>query len=83
MSIAMIILNVLPNQWATPKVFKVVVSITMLFSIPDVIGYFKPEAIKFLIDVIPLASYNLGWLLPAFIAFFLTTAFESIKSKQV
>lgn len=82
MSIAMIILNVLPNQWATPKVFKVVVSITMLFSIPDVIGYFKPEAIKFLIDVIPLASYNLGWLLPAFIAFFLTNAFESLKSKQ-
>ncbi|MBT8310091.1 MAG: branched-chain amino acid transport system II carrier protein [Flavobacteriaceae bacterium] len=71
-TIVLILLNVVPEKWATPLVFKVVVGITFLFSIPDFLKFLMPiENIQPVIDVIPLAEYSLGWVLPGLLLFLL------------
>ncbi|WP_299098380.1 branched-chain amino acid transport system II carrier protein [uncultured Winogradskyella sp.] len=70
-TIVLILLNVLPQKLATPLVFRVVVIMTLLFSIPDVIGFMSPsEELKSITSYIPFANYSLGWVLPAVISFF-------------
>ncbi len=73
-TIILIILNTLPKKWATKNVFKWVIAITLLFSIPDFLGiYINAEWFKNLIAVIPFSNEHLGWILPAGITFFLLT----------
>ncbi len=73
-SIVLILLNVLPEKWATPLVFRAVVITAFVFSIPDVLGYFMPkESLKPIVDVIPLAEHSLGWVLPALFVFVITS----------
>jgi len=71
-TIVLILLNVLPEKYANPIIFKTVVLATILFSLPDFlksIGY--ADNIKNIIDIIPLAQYSLGWVLPALLTFVL------------
>ncbi|WP_179344490.1 branched-chain amino acid transport system II carrier protein [Winogradskyella ursingii] len=69
-TIVLILLNVLPEKIATSLVFRAVVLVTFLFSIPDVIGFLSPsEGLAELTSYIPFAKYSLGWVLPAFLAF--------------
>ena len=69
-TIALIILNVLPKQYASPLMFKSVVLVTFLFSIPDFLKFIIAEKhIQPIIDFIPLAQYSLGWVIPACIVF--------------
>ncbi len=71
-TIILILLNVLPEKYASPIIFKAVVIITILFSLPDFlksIGY--ADSIKNSIDFIPLAQHSLGWVLPALLTFLL------------
>lgn len=80
-TIMLIILNVLPERIATPLVFRVVVIVTFIFSIPDFLGQLKfTELVQPLVDVIPLAQYKLGWVLPALLAFIITSLVQP-KSK--
>lgn len=73
-SIALILLNILPDQWATTLVSRAVVVTAFVFSIPDVLGYFLPkESLQPIVEVIPLAKYSLGWVLPAILVFIITT----------
>jgi LIVCS family branched-chain amino acid:cation transporter len=72
-TIMLILLNVLPDRIATTLVFRAVVIITFIFSIPDVIGFISPsEGLKNITDYIPLAKHSLGWVLPALVAFVIT-----------
>lgn len=65
-TIVLILLNVLPKQFSTPLVFRAVVIVTFIFSIPDVIGFISPsEGLNTLVGYIPLAQHSLGWVLPA------------------
>jgi LIVCS family branched-chain amino acid:cation transporter len=69
-TIVLILLNVVPVRFASPLVFRTVISATILFSIPDFLGSVGMEAS--MIDLqpyIPLSSYSLGWVLPALGAF--------------
>ncbi|WP_296386850.1 branched-chain amino acid transport system II carrier protein [Winogradskyella sp.] len=69
-TIVLILLNVLPEKLGTPLVFRAVVIVTMVFSIPDVIGFISPtEGLKNVTDYIPLAKHSLGWVLPAILTF--------------
>ena len=69
LTIVLILLNVLPEKYAAPYVFKVVVLVTFLFSIPDFLGFIVPaKGIEILQSFIPFGQYNLGWVLPALIA---------------
>ena len=68
----LIFLNVIPQKWASPLVFRAVVLVTFVFSIPDFLGFLIES--KWLITIksyIPFAQNNLGWVLPAIGAFFL------------
>ncbi len=67
LTIALIVLNIIPTKYASPVVFRVVVFITLLFSFPDFL-----ESLGF--DVpwyynLPLAREHVAWLIPAITAF--------------
>ncbi len=71
-TIVLILLNVLPEKYANPIIFRTVIIVTILFSFPDFlksIGY--ADNIKNIIDIIPLAQHSLGWVLPALATFVL------------
>ncbi len=76
-TIVLILLNVLPKQYASGNVFKVVALLTILFSIPDFLGVTFPElditSVKY---IIPLSKYSLGWVLPALIGLVLANLFN-------
>lgn len=69
-TIILILLNVLPEKWASPMVFKIVVLITFIFSIPDFLGFIVPkESLTGIKNIIPFANEHLGWVLPAIFSF--------------
>ncbi len=74
-TIVLILLNVLPEKWASPIVFRWVVVTTVVFSIPEFLFYaFGPMDIGFnsvrnILWWMPLNEHHLGWVLPAVVAF--------------
>jgi len=71
-TIVLIILNVLPEKWASTLVFRGVVLATFIFSIPDFLKFLIAEEKLFpLKEMIPLSEYSLGWVLPAVVVFLL------------
>lgn len=81
-TIVLIILNVVSERIATPLVFRVVVAVTLLFSVPDFLGQIELSGVvKPIVEVIPLAKYSLGWVMPAFVAFVITVLIQ-LKRKD-
>jgi len=81
-TIILILLNVVPDKYASPLVFKTVTIATILFSIPDFLGSISalaPAADTF--SWIPLQQYCLGWVLPALIVFIVTNLIKSGTSE--
>ena len=71
-TIVLIALNILPEKWTSTSVFRIVILITFLFSIPDFLGLMiESDWLTQLKNNIPLAKDNLGWVLPAFLTFIL------------
>ena len=69
-TIILILLNVIPEKWASKNVFKRVVWVTIVFSIPDFLGSIGlGEHIAPYVNWIPLSQHQMGWVLPAFVAF--------------
>jgi len=69
-TIVLILLNVVPERFASAKVFKAVVIATILFSIPDFLGSVGlGEAMGSLQSYIPLSRFSMGWVLPALVIF--------------
>lgn len=75
-SIAMIILHVLPNSWVSVTVFRAVVLTALIFSIPDVVSSLKFSFLEPLRESIPLGKYNMGWLLPSILVFMSSKLFQ-------
>ena len=72
LTIVLIILNVIPERFATKSVFRFVVLVTFIFSIPDFLGVLFPNMnLEQITSWMPFAEHNLGWVLPAIIAFIL------------
>ena len=72
-TITLILLNVVPEKYGSPKVFKAVVITTMIFSIPDFMGSVGlGETIAGLQPYIPFSKFSLGWVLPAAVVFVIT-----------
>ncbi|WP_339664929.1 branched-chain amino acid transport system II carrier protein [Maribacter arcticus] len=79
-TIILILLNVVPDKYGSPLVFKAVTIATILFSIPDFLGNISaiaPTADTF--SWIPLQEYSLGWVLPALIVFVATNSISRNK----
>lgn len=81
-TIILILLNVVPDKYASVFVFRAVTITTILFSIPDFlssISVLAPAADTF--SWIPLQQYSLGWVLPAFIVFIVTNFIHKGKTE--
>ena len=79
-TIMLILLNIVPEKYASKLVFRAVILVTFVFSIPDFLGFVIPrESLAGVKSVIPLAEYSLGWVLPAIITF---TLVNFIKKDQ-
>lgn len=83
--IVLILLNVIPKKFASKLVFRWVVLVAFIFSIPDFLGFIIDENnLKPIRNVIPLANQNLGWVLPALLTFILVNVFErTIKKSKI
>ncbi|MBT8236800.1 MAG: branched-chain amino acid transport system II carrier protein [Bacteroidia bacterium] len=69
-TIALILLNNLPEQLARPRIFKWVIGLTLLMSIPDFLGSVGYQGIKsFLLPWVPFMEQSMGWVLPALLGF--------------
>ena len=69
-TIALIILNNLSDTWATARIFRWVIVVTLLMSIPDFmesIGY--PSLKLNMAAYVPFQAQHLGWVLPAILAY--------------
>lgn len=69
-TIVLILLNILKDKYATPLVFRAVVLVTFIFSIPDFLGFIIPaESLNGIKSLIPFSQYHLGWVIPSVITF--------------
>ena len=69
-TIVLILLNVVPNKFASPRIFKAVIITTILFSIPDFLASVNiGDAVSELQNYIPLSEFSMGWVLPALLVF--------------
>lgn len=81
--IVLIVLNVIPERYANRTVFKVVVLITFIFSIPDFLGFLiEAEWLQTIKNAIPLANKNLGWVIPSIITFLIINVLEKVSTKK-
>ena len=79
-TIVLIVLNVLPEKYATSLVFRLVIAVTFLFSIPDFLKFIiDPKQLQSLVELIPLSKYSLGWVLPALVTFILVNLIRPQK----
>ena len=79
-TIILIILNVISSKYTSRFVFKTVVLVTFIFSIPDFLGFIIPgEYLTTIKNFIPLANHNLGWVIPACVSFILANFLQTKK----
>ncbi len=75
-TIILIFLNVLPNKYTSALVFRSVVIVTILFSIPDfLMSIGVKKGMTSLLDILPLGNYHLAWLMPAIVLFIIVNTF--------
>lgn len=83
-TIVLILLNIVPDKFASQLVFRGVVLVTFIFSIPDFLGFIIPrENLTGLQNSIPLANHNLGWVLPALLVFVVLNFSNYNKGNQL
>jgi LIVCS family branched-chain amino acid:cation transporter len=79
-TVVLILLNVMPEKFASKLVFKAVVLVTFIFSIPDFLGFLvEGDSLQVVKESIPFAEQNLGWVLPALITFVIMNVFSTIR----
>ncbi|WP_028891705.1 branched-chain amino acid transport system II carrier protein [Tenacibaculum sp. 47A_GOM-205m] len=79
-TIILIILNVLPEKYTSTTIFKIVIAVTFLFSIPDFLGFIiDTEYLSEIKNTIPFANQNLGWVLPAILSFVIANFIQKKK----
>jgi len=83
-TIVLILLNVIPEKFASKTVFRAVVLVAFIFSIPDFLSFLIPsENLEGIITIIPFAQYNLGWVLPALMTFVLVNVFSKKETSII
>jgi len=83
LTIVLILLNVLPEKMASKKVFRAVVLVTFIFSVPDFLQLIiSEETLLPIKKYIPLSQHSLGWILPAFAAFIISNLNTSLLQSK-
>ncbi|WP_223032562.1 branched-chain amino acid transport system II carrier protein [Hanstruepera marina] len=84
LTIVLILLNLLPERFIDKTVFRMVVLVTFIFSIPDFLGFLiDAEWLNEIKSFIPLANDNLGWVLPAFLVFVLANTIKKPHLSEI
>lgn len=82
-TIVLILLNLVPEKYASALVFRIVVLVTFVFSIPDFLGFIVPaENLVGIKNLIPFANNHLGWVLPALVSFVLVNSITFARNKK-
>ena len=82
-TIVLILLNIIPEKYASKLAFRAVVLATFIFSIPDFLGFIVPrESLTRIKNIIPLANQSLGWVIPALITFLAVNFNLLLKSDE-
>ena len=83
-TIVLILLNLVSTKFASSIVFKGVVLVTFIFSIPDFLASLNlGHLLDSITQWIPFSSQSLGWVLPAFIIFILLNVYnQRIKTSN-
>ncbi|MBJ7879467.1 branched-chain amino acid transport system II carrier protein [Gelidibacter salicanalis] len=83
-TIILILLNVIPEKWASALVFRGVVITAFIFSIPDFLKILMPsENLDRIIGTIPLGPYNLGWIIPSLFMFIILNMYRHFNPSSV
>ncbi len=83
-SIVLIVLNLLPEKYAGAFVFRTVVGIAFVFSIPDFLKFLiPPENLETVYNIIPFSRDALGWVIPSMIGFLFANVFTFLNRKEV
>ena len=82
-TISLIVLNIVPDKLASKLVFRSVILITFIFSIPDFLEFIVPkESLTGVKSMIPFAEQSLGWVLPAILVFFIINGYQNLRKKK-
>lgn len=82
-AISLILLNLLPEKYASPLVFKAVVSVAFIFSIPDFLKFLIPlENLEVIYNIVPFSQIGLGWILPTTGVFLIINTAVLLFSKK-
>jgi len=79
--IVLILLNALPEDYTSQKVFRIVVITTMIFSIPDFLKSLNILNLENTKQLIPLAEYGIAWFVPAVLSYGIALIIEHFTSK--
>ncbi|WP_299435755.1 branched-chain amino acid transport system II carrier protein [uncultured Aquimarina sp.] len=82
-TIVLILLNVLPDKFTSSIVFRAVVIVTIIFSLPDFLGSIGlKDQVQAILELIPLGRYSLAWLMPAIFCLIISNVFIKEKSSK-
>jgi len=82
--IVLILLNAIPDKYASKLIFKCVVFVTLIFSLPDFLGFLvSKEILSPIINMIPFTKQNLGWVLPALIVFVVVNVYQKLRESSI
>lgn len=83
LTIVLIGMNALPLHWTPPGVFRAVVGVTLLFSLPDFLASVGVERVgEWGWRYLPLHDQGLGWLLPAVAVYCLAQAWRLVQGSK-
>lgn len=82
LTLVLILLNVMPQKYLSHWVFKAVVLVTLVFSLPDFLSSLNRTELDDLRKAIPLGKWGLGWAVPAAATFILTNVGLIIYRKK-
>lgn len=75
-TIVLIFLNAISEKYTSKIIFRGVVLVTFLCSIPDFLGaIFSEINLNFIKNYLPFSNQNLGWILPSIVTFVLLNIF--------
>ena len=83
LAMILIILNVLPEKFSSQVVFRTVVSVTFVFSIPDFLKFLiATEKLEIIYELIPFSKNGLGWVLPSILTFLVVNSLILFRQKK-
>ena len=81
--IVLILLNLLPEQYASRTIFRIVVLIAFVFSIPDFLKFLIPsENLEFIYNIVPFSADGMGWVIPSVIGFIVANIIIRLKGRN-